>query len=40
MQTALTHHRRGRRFPRRKRSTAYILCFSQYGKRYTVTRNP
>lgn len=33
MQTAPTHHRTGRRFPRRKRSTAYRLRFSKYGKR-------
>ena len=33
MQTAPTHHRSGRRFPRRKRSTAHRLRFSKYGKR-------
>jgi len=33
MQTAPTHHRRGRRFPRRKRSTAHRLRFSKYAKR-------
>jgi hypothetical protein len=33
LQTAPTHHRSGRRFPRRKRSTAYRLRFSKYGKR-------
>lgn len=33
MQTAPTHHRSGRRFPRHKRSTAYRLRFSKYGKR-------
>jgi hypothetical protein len=33
MQTAPTHHRSGRRFPRRKRSTAHRLRFAKYGKR-------
>jgi hypothetical protein len=33
MQTAPTHHRSGRRFPRHKRSTAHRLRFAKYGKR-------
>jgi hypothetical protein len=33
MQTAPTHHRPGRRFPRHKRSTAHRLRFAKYGKR-------
>lgn len=33
MQTAPTPHRSGRRFPRRKRSTAHRLRFAKYGKR-------
>jgi hypothetical protein len=33
MQTASTHHRSGRRFPRHKRSTAHRLRFAKYGKR-------
>jgi hypothetical protein len=33
LQTAPTHHRSGRRFPRRKRSTAHRLHFAKYGKR-------
>ena len=33
MQTAPTHHRSGRCFPRHKRSTAHRLRFAKYGKR-------
>jgi hypothetical protein len=36
MQTAPTHHRSGRHFPRRKRSTAHRLRFAKYLEFYQL----